>query len=167
MTRTRHKWHIFDLWHLSVTLTFDIVMGLVRNTPTQHGEHFHKVPWRYNNNLVIARTRHKLNIFDLWPLSVTLTFDIESWVLYATCLLIIINILTKLYDNAAITFEVTARTSSNGRTHGRTLKSGKLWRLLLMCVYCVHVNRAICLTHRKRARQLALTLANCFKLELS
>ena len=34
----------------------------------------------------------------------TLTFDIESWVLYVTRLLIIINILTKLYKNTTITF---------------------------------------------------------------
>ena len=47
----------------------------------------------------------------------TLTFDIKSWVLYATRLLIIINILTKLYENATITFEVTAWTSSHVRTH--------------------------------------------------
>ena len=38
---------------------------------------------------------------------VTLTFDIESWVLYVTHLLIIINILTKLYENPTIPFEVT------------------------------------------------------------
>ena len=40
----------------------------------------------------------------------TLTFDIESRVLYTTYLLIIINILTKLYENVTITFEVMART---------------------------------------------------------
>jgi hypothetical protein len=51
---------------------------------------------------------------------VTLAFDIESWVLYATRLHIIINILTKLYENATITFKVTARTSSGGRTDART-----------------------------------------------
>ena len=47
----------------------------------------------------------------------TLVFDIESWVLFVTRLFIFINILTKLYENAAITFEVTARTRSDGRTH--------------------------------------------------
>ena len=51
MAQTRHKLHIFDLWPLSVTLTFDIVMGFVLDTSTQHGEHFHKVSWKYNNNL--------------------------------------------------------------------------------------------------------------------
>ena len=71
----------------------------------------------------MARTRHKLHIFDLWPLSMTLTFDIESWVLYATSLLIIIKFLTKLYENATtITFEVTARTRSDGRTSTQKLQ---------------------------------------------
>ena len=33
-----------DLWH--------IVMGFVCDTHTQHGEHFHKGSWRYNNKLL-------------------------------------------------------------------------------------------------------------------
>ena len=53
----------------------------------------------------------------------TLTFDIESCVLYVTRLLLIINIFTKLYENATITFEVTARTRSNGRTHAQKLQN--------------------------------------------
>ena len=34
MAQARHKLHIFDLQPPSVTLTFDIVMGLVCDTPT-------------------------------------------------------------------------------------------------------------------------------------
>ena len=154
MVRTRHKLHIFDLWPLSVTLTFDIESWVLYATRLHNmvniSTKFHEdTTITYE---VMARTRHKLHIFDLWPLSVTLTFDIEAWVLYATRLLIIINILTKLYENATITFEVTARTSSDGRTHAlthaHTLKSGKLWRL--------------CLAHRKRARQKCYCLSNCY-----
>ena len=146
--RTSHKLHIFDLWLLSVTLTFDIESWVLYATRLHNmvniSTKFHEdTTITYE---VMARTRHKLHIFYLWPLSVTLTFDIESWVLYATRLHIIINILTKLYENATITFKVTARTRSDGRKHAHTLKSGKLWRL--------------CLAHRKRARQ-KLT-QNCF-----
>ena len=60
---------------------------------------------------VMARTRHKLQIFDLLPLSVTLTFDIESWVLYVTRLQNMVNISTKFYENTTITYEAMARTS--------------------------------------------------------
>ena len=52
---------------------------------------------------VMAQTRYKLQNFDLWPLSVTLTFDIESWVLYATRLHIRVNISTKYHEDATIT----------------------------------------------------------------
>ena len=66
----------------------------------------------------MARTRNKLHIFYL---RVTLTFDIESWVLYATPLLIIINILTKLYENATITFKLQpGQDRTDGRAHART-----------------------------------------------
>ena len=122
MARTSHKLHIFDLWPLSVTLTFDIKSWVLYATRLHN---MVNISTKFHEHTIItyevmARTRHTLHIFDLWPLSVTLTFDIESWVLYATRLLIIINILTKLYENATITFEVTARTSSDGRTHART-----------------------------------------------
>ena len=50
----------------------------------------------------------------------TLTFDIESRVLNVTHLLIMINILAMLYENALITFEVTVRTSSDGQTDSHT-----------------------------------------------
>ena len=109
--------HIFDLWPLSVTLTFDIESWVLYATRLHNmvniSTKFHEdTTITYE---VMARTRHKLHIFYLWLLSVTLTFDIESWVLWATRLLIIINILTKLYENATITLEVTARTSSDRR----------------------------------------------------
>ena len=50
MARTKHKLHFFDLWPPSVTLTFDIVMGLVRDMPTHHYKHFVQVIWKSNNN---------------------------------------------------------------------------------------------------------------------
>ena len=99
---TSYKWSIFDLWPLSMTLTFDIES------------------WVLYTCEVTARTRYKLHNFDLWPLSVTLTFDIESWVLYATRLLMMLNISTKYHEDTTITCEVTARTRSDTRTHART-----------------------------------------------
>jgi hypothetical protein len=58
MAQTRHKLHIFDLWPLSVTLTFDIVMGFVRDTSTQHGEHFHKVLWNKTGDTLTQHREH-------------------------------------------------------------------------------------------------------------
>ena len=49
-------------------------MGLIHDTPTHDTEQFDKVLWSYN----LARTSHKIPILDLWPLSVTLTFDIRA-----------------------------------------------------------------------------------------
>ena len=69
---------------------------------------------------VMARTSHKMPIFDLWPLSVTLTFDIGPRVLYATRLLMTLNNLTKFYEDTTITYQVMARTRSDARTDGRT-----------------------------------------------
>ena len=63
----------------------------------------------------MARTRCKLQNFDLkvWPWSLT----IESWVLYATRLLNMLNLSIKLYENTIMICEVTAMTRSDGRTH--------------------------------------------------
>ena len=71
---------------------------------------------------VTARTRYKLYNFDLWPLSVTLTFDIESCVLYAIRILMMLNISTKYHEDTSITCEVIARTRSDGRTHAHKKK---------------------------------------------
>ena len=46
--------------------------------------------------------------------------------MYATCLLIIINILTKLYKKATITFEVTAWKRSDTLTHALTHTHSKV-----------------------------------------
>ena len=112
MALTRHISHIFYLWPLSLTLTFYIESWVLYATRLHS---MVNISTKFNEDStityrVMAWTRHKLYSFDLWPLSVTLTFDIELWVLFATHLLIIINILTKLYENLTITFEVMART---------------------------------------------------------
>ena len=88
MAQTRHKLQIFDLWPLSVTLTFDIVMGFVRDTSTQHGEHFNKVSWKYNNNLWSydpdkAQITHFLSLnskcdLDLWLRVMGLVCDMPT-----------------------------------------------------------------------------------------
>ena len=124
MAYTRHKLHIFYLWPLSVTLTFDIeswvlyATGLhsMVNISTKFYEDTTKT---YQ---VMAQTKHKLQIFDLWPLSVTFTFDKESWVLYVTNLHSMVNIYTKFYEDTTITYWVMAR-----RRH--KLQNFDLWPL--------------------------------------
>ena len=120
--RTRYKWPYFDVWPLSVTVTFEIESWVLYAT---HLLMMLNISIKYHGDTTItcgvtARTRYKWPYFDLWPLSVTLTFDIESWVLYATRLLMMLNISTKYHGDTTITCEVTARTSSDGRTHART-----------------------------------------------
>ena len=57
-----------DLWH--------IVIGHVRDMPTQHGEHFHKVSWRYNNSLW-SYDPDKAQITHFLPL--TSKCDLDLW----------------------------------------------------------------------------------------
>ena len=114
MARTSFKMPIFyiltsmcdlDLWHR--------IMGLIRDTPTYDTGHFHKVLWRYNNNIPSYGPDKLWNahFFTFWPLSVTLTFDIGPWVLYATRLHMTLDIYTKFYEDTTITYQVMARTS--------------------------------------------------------
>ena len=58
-----------------------------------------------------ARISHKMPIFYLWTLRMTLTFDKRSRVLYATRLHMTLDIFTKFYDDTTITYQVMARTS--------------------------------------------------------
>ena len=120
--RTSQKMPFFDIWPLSVTLTFHIgpwVLYATRLLMTLNilTKFYEATTITYQ---VLARTSHKMPIFDLWPLSVTLTFDIGPRVLYATRLLMTLNNLTKFYEDTTITYQVMARTRSDGRTHGRT-----------------------------------------------
>ena len=112
------------LTSLSVTVTFDIELWVLYLT---HLHIIRNIFTKYHEDTtiaceVMAWTMYKLPSFDLWPPSVTFTFDIESWLLYVTHLLIMIYIskLTKLFENASMTFEVTARTRSDARTIART-----------------------------------------------
>ena len=112
MARTRHKLHIFDLWPLIVTLTFDIVSWVLYAT---HLHNMVNISTKFHEDTaityeVMGRTRHKLHIFYLWPVSVTLTFNIASWVLYATRLHSKVNLSTKFYEETTITYEVMTRT---------------------------------------------------------
>ena len=117
--RTRYKLHNFDLWPLSVTLTFEIESWVLFVTRllmmlNNYTKYYEATTITCE---VTARTRYKLHNFDLWPLSVTLTVDIESWFLYATRLLMMLNISTKYREDTTITCEVTARTRSDACTH--------------------------------------------------
>ena len=98
------KCPFFYLWPLSVTLTFDIrprVLYATRLLMTLNNltKFYEDTTITYQ---VMARTSQKMLIFDIWPLSVTLTFDIGPRVLYATRLLMTLNNLTKFlwrYNN--------------------------------------------------------------------
>ena len=84
-------------------------MSLVWDTSTYYySDYIYQVSWIYNNNLS-SYTTDKVWI-TLWPLIVTLTFAIESWVLYATQLQIIVNIFTKCHEDITITCKVMAQT---------------------------------------------------------
>ena len=54
---------------------------------------------------VMAQTTYKLQSYDLWPLSVSLTFDIESLVLYLTHLNIRLNTSNKYHEDATVICE--------------------------------------------------------------
>jgi len=59
-------------------------------------------------------------IFDLWPLSVTLTFALQVMFLRMTHRLIEVDNFVKLFVNPSIHGEVTAFTKSDERTDGLT-----------------------------------------------
>ena len=88
-----------DIWHR--------VTNLVWDTSTYY-YYFYQVSWIYNNNLWSYTTNKVWNTF--WPLIVTLTFAIESWVLYATQLQIVVNIFTKSHEDITIICKVMAQT---------------------------------------------------------
>ena len=58
----------------------------------------------------MARSWYKLQNFDLCPLSVTLTFDRESWIMYVSCLHTIVNNSTKYHEDTKITCKDMAMT---------------------------------------------------------
>ena len=87
-------------------------MGLIRDTPSNDTEQLDNFLWSYNNNFSsYGPDKPKNAILDIWPLSVTWSFDIGSWVIYATHLLMTSNNLTKIYEDTTITYQVMARTS--------------------------------------------------------
>ena len=57
---------------------------------------------------VTAQTRYKLQNVDIWSLGMTLTFDIESLILYSTLLHIRVNISIKYHEDTTIVCEVMA-----------------------------------------------------------
>ena len=108
-----------DLWHG--------VFDLVRDTSTQHGEHFHEVLWRYNNNNTTIKLRPKQGknyIFLLWPRKC----DLDLSHSHRFCR----DTLTHHYKHFD---QVIWRCNNNAQI----LKSCKLWRLCL--AYCKRVRR--------------------------
>ena len=113
MARTSFKMPIFDLWPLSVTLTFDMVpwvlyVTCLHMTLDIFTKFYEDTTVTYQ---VMARTSFKMPVFDICPLSVTLTFNIGPWVLYATRLHMTLDIFTKFYEDTTITYQVMARIS--------------------------------------------------------
>ena len=113
MARTSQKMHIFDLWPPSMTLTFTkgswVLYMTYRHMTLNNLTKFYKdTTITYQ---IMARSNQKYPIFYLWPLSVTLTFDIGPWVLYATHRHMTLNNLTKFYEDTTITYQVMAQTS--------------------------------------------------------
>ena len=124
-----------DLWYRAI--------GLVCDTPTQYGEHFHKVLWRYNNNWW-SYGPDKAQITHFWPLTSKCDLDLCHRVMG-----LVRDTPTHHYKHFD---QVIWKCNNNfwsyspdkvGRTHAstdaHTLKSCKLWRL--------------CLAHHKQARQ--------------
>ena len=102
---SKHLYSILD----SVTLTFDIELRVLYGTHLHIiSDYIYQVSWIYNNNLS-SYTTDKV-WFTFWPLIVTLTFAIESWVLYATQLQTIVNIFTKCREDKTITCKIMAQT---------------------------------------------------------
>ena len=108
--KNAHFWPLtskcdLDLWHR--------VMSLI----TIHAYSWHWTIWQSFMKIQQLLIKlwpgqaKKCPFLDIWPLSVTLTFDIGPWVLYATRLLMTLNNLTKFYEATTITYQVMARTS--------------------------------------------------------
>ena len=128
------------LWSRRVTLTFDI-SGIILNAThlLVRANNYNKY-YEYTTITchVMTRTGYQLHIFNLRPLSMTFTFDKESWVLYATRLLTRVNISTKYYEDTTITCGITARTRSDGLTDGRTDANTLNLNWKLWWLYRVH-----------------------------
>ena len=81
----------FDLWPL-MTLTYIFV----HNNSTHHGEHLCQVISKsINKHRRYTLDECQILPFDLWPLSVTLTFVVETWIFRATFRLTMENICVK------------------------------------------------------------------------
>ena len=97
---SKHLYSLFD----SVTLTFDIESRVLYWT------HLHIIIviilTKYHEYITIICKviYHWQGKSHLWPLRVTLTFDIKSWILYATHLQIIVNIFTKYHEDTTTTY---------------------------------------------------------------
>ena len=81
--RTRSIMVIFEVWPLSVTLTFELETCILRTAHCLMV--FNTFAKLFKNESIYewdtARTRSIMVIFDVWPLSVTLTIEIETWIL--------------------------------------------------------------------------------------
>ena len=105
-------------------------MTLVRDTSSLYGWHFCTAILKLIHNSKKLQTGHEhyppysmfLNTFDL---AVTLTFDLRTWLLYATHRLYVVNICAKLFGDQVLGGKVMARTRkrhwrTDGRTDGQT-----------------------------------------------
>ena len=105
VTESRRLYKCFDIWarHVAPGHLVYVTCLLIRINISIK---FHEDTTRTCE--VMAQTKYKLQNYDHWPLSVTLTFDIESWVLYLTHLHITVNISNKYHKDTTIVCEVMA-----------------------------------------------------------
>ena len=100
------------LW-IYLTLTFELGTQVFRRTIRLHMRNicdklFQNPPM---NKEFTVQTRCIMNIFDLWPLNVTLIFELGTWVWHLTCRLHMVNICINLFQNPPMNDEFTVRTS--------------------------------------------------------
>ena len=90
------------------------------------------------NDEFTVQTSCIINIFVIWPLSMTLTFELGTWILCMTCRLLMRNICAKLFQNSPINDEFTVQTSC-------IMPTLNLW------------HRSVTLTYKLRSWVLCLT----------
>ena len=114
MAQTSSIYDHFIIWSSSVTLTFNIPEQMFQKTLLLLKENnCAKLFWNPCINIeVMAWTSSIYDHFIIWPLSLTLTFNIPEQMFHMTLLLLMENNCVKLLWNPCIHVEVMARTSS-------------------------------------------------------
>ena len=101
-THTQKKDPVFYFWPLSITLTLELQTWVLQATHRliMVNINFLLSNFKIHQGMAKLWTRHKKkdSIFDLWPLSVTLTLELQTWILCATHHLMMVNISAKSFQ---------------------------------------------------------------------